>query len=453
MNDLFDEFDAVSAKAFKQKIQFDLNGAEYNSTLVWQSPEGIQVKPFYHRDDKISYQKVPGFPTTWEIGEEIFIEKLGPSLKTAKNALENGAETLCFCADKPFDATLLLSELALFNKPLRFKLNFLDQSFCESLFIEAKSKKVTIRSYCDIIGNLAATGNWFHSLEQDHHILNHIVSKFPTENILSINSTIYQNAGATIIQQLAYALAHANEYLNHFGDKLKKTILTFHLAVGSNYFFEIAKIRALRIVYAQIAKAYDLPETCHIITIPSNRNSVIYDYNTNLLRTTTASMSAILGGSNTVINTAYDNLFKKQNEFSRRIARNQLLILKNESHFENGTNPANGSYYIESLTHQFTTKALALFKEIEKQGGFLKQLKKGDIQRKIKENDQKEQENFDSGAQTLLGINSFPNAVDRMKTELELYPFLKTNPRKTLIAPIIPRRLAENLEQKRLKNE
>ena len=129
------------------------------------------------------------------------------------------------------------------------------------------------------------------------------------------------------------------------------------------------------------------------------------------------------------------------------------MVLKHESYFDKVDNPADGTYYIETLTNQLAEKTLVLFKDIEKNGGFLKQLKEGTIQRKIKESASKEQQQFNIGEKVLLGTNKHPNPNDNMKDALEIYPFVKTNKRKTLIAPIIEKRLSETLEQKRLKNE
>jgi methylmalonyl-CoA mutase len=164
-------------------------------------------------------------------------------------------------------------------------------------------------------------------------------------------------------------------------------------------------------------------------------------------------MSAVLGGANIVCNTPYDALYQKANDFGNRIAINQLLLLKNESYFDKIDNAADGAYYIESLTEQLAAKGLELFKKIEKGGGFLKQLKAHTIQKKIKESAQKEQAAFEEGEEVLVGTNKFLNETDRMKENLELYPFIKTKARKTLIEPIIERRLAEEVEQKRLKDE
>jgi methylmalonyl-CoA mutase len=164
-------------------------------------------------------------------------------------------------------------------------------------------------------------------------------------------------------------------------------------------------------------------------------------------------MSAILGSSNTVINMPYDHLYHKDNEFGDRLSRNQLLILKEESYFNAVSNPTEGVYYIETLTHQLAQKSLDLFKDIEKNGGYLKLLKLGVVQRKLKAHAQKEQQLYDEGSEGLLGTHFQQNEMDKMKSDLELYPFIKQQTRKTLIEPIIPRRISEKNEQKRLKNE
>ena len=448
---LFSEFDTVSAKAFKQKIQYDLKGADYNETLVWNTEEGIDIKPFYSSADIIENTPVPGHPQDWKIGEEIFILDPKVSARTANEVLAKGAQTIVFKADKPFDASILFSAIENKSVPLYFRFAFLDIEFLKNLALEAKNRSISVFFGIDIIGNLAVSGNWFNTMEQDFSDLQSI---FGINNrILTIDASPYLEAGATIVQQLAYSIAQANEYFNTYQDELKDQLITFNLAVSSNYFFEIAKVRALRILYAQLAAEYNLPEKCHITVSPAKRNKVIYDYNTNMLRTTTECMSAILGGADTLINLPYDALYHKTNEFGQRISRNQLLILREESYFDSKKDAAAGSYYIETLTRQFAEKALDVFKKIEADGGFLKLLKAGTIQRKIKESAQKEQADFDADNTVLLGINKHPNLDDRMKNDLELYPFLKINPRKTLIIPIIPKRLAEEKEKQRLQNE
>jgi methylmalonyl-CoA mutase len=327
-------------------------------------------------------------------------------------------------------------------------LKFISIDFVNKLTEFASKNKATFLIQIDPIGQLVKDGNWYKNLETDFKFLNQVSSRIP---FLTIQSGIYQNAGANMVQQLAYTLAHINEYFNRV-ENLNQPI-TIEVAVGTNYFFEIAKLRALRMLFNTLAKEYNHSHECNIIATPSKRNKTLYDYNVNMLRTTTECMSAILGGANEVANLPYDALYHKDNEFGDRIARNQLLVLKTESYFDKVNNPADGAYYIESLTEQLADKALELFKDIEANGGFITQLIEGTIQRKINESDQKEQELFDNGKEILLGTNKYPNKNDKMKHDLELYPFVKNNPRKTLITPIIEKRLAEKMEQERLNAE
>lgn len=452
---LFDNFEAVSAKQWKQKIQVDLKGADYNDTLIWNSNDGISVKPFYHSDEFSEPLKPSNTKATqWKICQSVFVADVEKSNLKAINAIKRGAESIKFII--PNDSVSiedLLKNINLSSNLFYFDLQFLNNNYIKRILNISAKARIYIQT--DIIGNLAKSGNWFNNLKGDH---NHFESIVKNTNTFSVEASLYQNAGANMVQQLAYSLAHANEYLNHVDNiienKKKQSLnVIFQVSVGTNYFFEIAKLRALRILWSTLASEYDINQDCHIVATPSKRNKTLYDYNTNMLRTTTECMSAILGGANTISNLPYDAIYHKNNEFGERIARNQLLVLKHESYFDKVNNPADGAYYVENLTNQLTEKSLELFKDIEANGGFLKQLKESTIQRKIKESAAKEQQQFDAGKEVLLGSNKQPNANDKMKHELELYPFVKTNSRKTLIEPIIEKRLAETLEQNRLKTE
>ena len=446
---LFKEFSEVSSKEWKQKIQADLKGADYNDTLIWKTNEGIDIKPFYHSDEFASLPNVSTSKATqWQICETIFVADVEKSNHHAKEYLNKGAQSIKFIIpSEDISIASLLNGIDLNKTLLFFELQFMSSDYVKQLTESASKEKTIIQT--DIIGNLAKSGNWFTNLQEDHTQFEAIVNRTTT---ISIDLTLYQNAGATMVQQLAYALAHSNEYLNYLKNKETLKII-FNVSVGTNYFFEIAKLRALRILWKTLASEYGNTSDCHIFARPTKRNKTLYDYNTNLLRTTTECMSAILGGADTINNLAYDALYHKTNEFGNRISRNQLLVLKHESYFDKVNNPADGTYYIESLTQQLAEKALELFKDIETNGGFLKQLKEGVIQRKIKESAEKEQTQFNNGEEVLLGTNKHPNPNDKMKDELELYPFVKTNARKTLVEPIIEKRLAETTEQNRLKTE
>jgi len=446
---LFEDFPSVSAKQWKQKIQFDLKGADYNETLISETNEGIKIKPFYHSD---TFEKVtvPKKTEEFKICQSVFVsdEKIANSI--ALDSIKRGAESILFIADNPFDFKALLKSISV---EVHFQLNFLSKSFCLDILNHTHKKKLFLN--IDIIGNLAKEGNWYHNMKTDFDILEKLNSQ-SSENvsIIEVNTANYQNAGANIVQQVAYALAHGNEYLNFLSNSdAKYSSFNFNFAFGSNYFFEIAKVRAFNHLWKILSEEYDIKIDTHIFSRPTLRNKTLYDYNTNMLRSSTECMSAIIAGSDTISNLSYDHIYHKKNEFGERISRNQLLILKKESYFKNASDFADGTYYIESLTKEVAEKALAILKDIEKGGGFLKQLKEGVIQRKIKEAADKEQAQFDSGELVLLGTNKHPNRDDKMNENIELYPFVKTKPRKTLIQPIVSRRLSEKLEQERLKNE
>ncbi|MGY5850988.1 methylmalonyl-CoA mutase subunit beta [Salegentibacter sp. F14] len=457
---LFQEFEAVSAKQWKQKIQFDLKGADYNEKLIFKSRDGIAIKPFYTAED-IGEAVHLESPAQWNICEKIYVSSALEANKKAKAALEKGAESIWFeLPSQEISVETLLDQIDLESVLLYIKTEFLSEEFFNRLrgFLKDKASQVYLQT--DIIGKLARTGNWFFNLKEDHRVFDRIHSKSEgISSVVSINTDLYQNAGANIPQQLAYALAHVNEYLNHMGETAlsssikSKFLPQFLVASGGDYFFEIAKIRALRWLYSTLAREYDLPGDCHILAQPTKRNKTLYDYNVNLLRTTTECMSAVLGGADSVSNSPYDAIYHKNNDFGARMARNQLLILKHEAYLDKVSNAAEGTYYIETLTRQFAEKALEIFKEIEKGGGFLKQLKTGVIQKKIKESAGKEQQQFDKGELVLIGTNKFENIQDKMKDELELFPFLKKNKRKTLLEPILERRLSEKSEQERLAKE
>ena len=259
-----------------------------------------------------------------------------------------------------------------------------------------------------------------------------------------VDARIYQNAGATIPQQLAYGMSQAVDYITLIeSSSIDEVEILFHLAMGSNYFFEIAKIQALKTVFSQVLSIYNFRITFKIIAEPSKRNMTLQDYNNNMLRTTTAMMAAILGGADFINNLAYDSIINPPNNFGDRIAQNQLLILKNESYFDQVTNPIEGSYYIEKLTEEFAELSLKQFKYLETNQGFLNALLHGKIQKEIQDSADKEQLLFDSGDLVLVGTNKYQDPeAPKTKTTLQPKRTLKVG----IIKPIIEKRLAEKIE-------
>ncbi|MBT8209992.1 MAG: methylmalonyl-CoA mutase subunit beta [Eudoraea sp.] len=455
-NNLFAEFTPISAKAWKQKIQVDLKGADYNKTLIWDTPENIKVKPFYNHEDLSENGASPATPNNWFIGQVVSVSNSGQANRCAHDLLSKGIESLIFSIhNNEVAPEILFKGIDLQHTPVYVHFESVSAASIIPFLEFAGKHKGLIFVELDPLGNLAKTGNWNIDEAQDLKALKDKLQNHPSGSILQVDMTLYQNAGGHMVQQLAYGIAHAAEYLHRFHELLKEaaTPITFQVSVGSNYFLEIAKLRALRLLWRSLAAEFGLETPCHIVAQPSRRNKTLYDYNVNMLRTTTECMSAVLGGANTVVNMPYDAIYHKQNDFGDRIARNQLLILKKESYFDKVGNAADGAYYIESLTRQLAEKALTLFKDIEAGGGWLTQLKNQTLQRKIRESSDREQSAYDSGKLVLVGSNKYPNSVDRMKETIEKSPFLKKESRKTVLEPIIEKRLAEKEEQERLDDE
>jgi methylmalonyl-CoA mutase len=445
---LFNEFIGTSTAAWKQKIQADLKGVDYNETLLWKTNEGITVKPFYTKEDRTNIPvKLP--EKSFKICQTILISDEKIANKLALEALEKGATAIQFVAKHKFNHTLLLDSLNYSATCIYFKFEFLDAAFVNEISQYISSNNCFFQ--IDILGSLAEVGNWFVNLKEDFSTLENIVKS--ADNSISISGDLYQNAGANMVQQLAYTLAHANEYLNYFGAENAQKI-HFQFSVSSNYFHEIAKLRAFRVLWQALLNEYGIEgTTAHLFVQPSSRNKTVYDYNINMLRTTSECMSAILGGCNTISNISYDHVYAESNTFGERISRNQLLILQQESGFEHAQYITEGSYYVEALANQMAEKALIIFKQIEKGGGFINQLKEGNIQRKVKESSLKEEAQFRKNEILLLGTNLQPNKENLMKGNLQLNPFVKKRNIKTLFPPLIRKRLSENMEQERLKKE
>ncbi len=438
MNNSFTtDFEPSSAAGWKQKIQFELNGADYAATLLTTTNEGITIKPFYHADifEKVA---VPPITSNFRICHSIEITSEEVALTEALNAISLGFNSLKFFAKAPFNIEILLTELLNKHVQFHFHFNFLSETFITELntFLSCETVFLNI----DIIGNLAKTGNWYESLNNDFNSLEAIIKQHPTQVTIGVNVDIYQHAGANAVQQIAYALAHANEYLTKFGGAVA-TKIQFNFAIGANYFFEISKIRAFRYLFSLICTEYATECNPIIFTTPSIRNKTTNNYTINNLRITTENICGILGGSNTIATAV---------EFNNSLE--QLVALKNDFSTVDIQESTQNNYYIESITKQLAEKALLIFKEIEKGGGFLHQLKEGTIQRKITENAKKEQLQFDSKEIILLGANKITGIIADELRFIKESTSTNSN-RKTLIIPIVPKRLSEKLEQKLLKNE
>ena len=456
MGKILDEFSKIDSKLWNKKIKDDLKKLGHSNITSYNSKENIKIKPFYTTEDLNNLKNADSnYPNRWTICQNITADNPSESNIKALELINKGAESINFkIQNNSIRCKDLLKNIDIEKIELFFKIEFHSNSFLKSLNDIIKSSSTSFNISFDPIGSFAKTGGWKSSMNEDLDKLNNnikILEKF--NNVIIVNSGLYQNSGANIFEEIAFTLGHANEYLNHFNGKCANKI-AFNISMGSNYFFEIAKLKALRFLWSKITKEYNNEINFpHIIAKPSKRNKTIIDYNNNILRTTTECMSAILGGANTISNITYDSIFKNKNEYSEKIALNQLLIIKHETHIDKVKNAADGSYYINNIANTIAEESLKIFKDIENRGGFITALEKNIIQKRIEKSHKIEQELFNNNKEKLLGINIFTDLNQKIKSEINKPIFTKSNTRNTKIKPISEIRLAEEIELSRIKNE
>ena len=452
---LFSDFPPVSTQEWMDKIMVDLKGADFEKKLVWKTNEGFKVKPFYRQEDLEGLKTTEGLPgqypyirgikkddNTWFIRQDITVEDATEANAKALDILNKGVDSLgfqikakelsaeyldtllkdicCECIELNFSTcqrhTLQLAQLlvAYFQKKgyapekLKGSLNFDPIS---KMMQKGKDVSAVIATGKELVETLAG---------------------YPHFRCIAVNSVQLNNAGAYIYQELGYALAWGNEYLNQLVEAgvpaaLAAKKIKFNFGISSNYFMEIAKFRAARMLWADIVKQYQpkCPRTdckntgadgtcycaCKMVAHAetSNFNLTLFDAHVNLLRTQTEAMSAAIAGVNSITVSPFDKTYETPNDFSERIARNQQLLLKEESHLNRIVDPAAGSYYIENLTVSIAKEAWKLFLAVEEAGGMLQAVKAGSVQEAVNQSNKARHEAVSKRKEILLGTNQYPN--------------------------------------------
>lgn len=250
----------------------------------------------------------------------------------------------------------------------------------------------------------------------DDQLAKELLAKDFKRNIC-VDISLHQNAGAAIYQQLGIALAKAKELIEIYGAEIINKLI-FRIAVGGNYFFEMAKLRAFKVVFNQLSKEYGMDEVPYIFAETSLRNKAVSDNENNLIRSTLELASAMIGGADAVFTNNY--LVSRSTDNSEEISFKQQIVLAYESIINVFEDASNGSYYIEDITQQFAEKAWALFVEIEEAGGYLELLKQGVVQKKIYDHAIEEQQWIEEGKIKLIGVNLYPK-LDVKKSIGDLY--------------------------------
>ena len=487
---LFEEFPPVSTQQWEEVIVKDLKGADYEKKLVWKTIDGIKVKPYFrqeHLDGKQYLEILPGnFPYTrgidisneWEIRQDIIIDNIEDANHKAVDALKKGANAVAFSTKNITPETqsqfsALLKGVNLEKHSVHFISGatslVMIKMLIEEIAIQNLDKTNVKGSFTfDPIGSLSRKGKFYQNENADFASLKDalvlVKEALPGLRILAISGNIFNNAGSSVVQELGYSLSVANEYVSRLitaGLKAEDILSQMHftLAIGSSYFLEIAKLRAARMLFAGLASAYnctsDNASKIQIPTITSSWHKTMYDPFVNLLRTTTESMAAAIGGTGSHAVKPYDLGYKISDDFSERIARNQQIILKEESFLDKVVDPASGSYYIENLTDAVAEETWRLVIEIENKGGFITAFKTGHIQEEIKKTANLRDLNIATRKEILLGTNQFANQKEKMADKFTLFNCLKKNnqSKDAIAEPLRQYRGAEAFEMLRMKTE
>jgi len=446
-NKLFADFKPVTAEEWEAQIHADLKGKDYERALVWRTFEGFNVRPYYRQENlagKEYLESLPGeFPfirginktgNDWLIRQNIFVTDFEAANKKALTVLGKGITSLGFlfsdcCSVTAENLATLLKDICLEAAEINLVCPT-DECNCSELFVqyvssgEFDSTNVLASTAIDPIGTFVLKGVLADDAVSKLQAIVEKAKAVPSFRTIAVHGKFFANSGASIVQELAFALAKGAEYLTQLTeagvliDDAAKAI-KFNMGVGNNYFMEIAKLRAGRLLWSKIVEAFG-PKSKEvgkmIVHSETNRfNLTIYDPYVNMLRTQTGAMSAALGGAHSVTVLPFNAVYEETTEFSERIARNQQILLKEEAHLDKITDPAAGSYYIETLTDSIADQAWKLFLEIQDKGGFIAAFKAGFIQAEIKAMAADRNKRYAQRRENILGTNQFPNLTEKLK--------------------------------------
>lgn len=449
---LFEEFPPVSTEKWEAVITKDLKGADYDKKLVWKTNDGFKVQPYYRAEDlktlgyldvevgKFPYVRGTRAENDWLVRQNIWVsgcsceanakavEILGKGINSIEFVLTNEKEWTAERFSRLFkDINLEKIEVNLRIPKKNVETFAAFVEFVKGSGYNAENIRGSFNY--DPLGNLTTKGEWCGSEEKSFENIKTIIElakPMPLFRVIGVDGAVYHNAGGTTVEELAFTLAHGATYLTRLTDmglKIEEIAprIKFNMAVSSNYFMEIAKFRAARLLWANIVGAYGCKcECCPKMVIHAENgiwNKSIYDPYVNMLRTTTETMSATLAGVDSFTVLPFNYVYEKATEFSERIARNQQLLLKFQSRFNKVVDPAAGSYYIEELTNSIAEAAWKIFLEVDEKGGYIKCLENIFVQETIKKSAEILDKEITTRKRIVLGTNQYPNFTETVDAD------------------------------------
>lgn len=448
---LFDQFPPVSTAEWRAKVEADLKGAPFEKKLVWRTNEGFNVQPMYRSEDIADFTTTNSLPgeypyvrgtrdnNDWLTRQDILADTPAEANAKALDVLNKGVTSLGFKVSEPSIETVetLLKDIYLPAVEINFTCCPKNSIPLAKALVEYIKKQGVADTFKGSISFNPMKKALKHGVKFPGDItsmalqLMDIAKDVLGLKLFAVDSFMLSDAGAYIYQELGYALAWGTEWLTLLTEAGKSVDevadrIKFNMGVSSNFFMELSKFRATRMLWAQIVEQYKpaSKDACklHVHAVTSRFNQTIYDAHVNLLRSQTESMSAALAGVDSITTTPFDVPYKKPDDFSERIARNQQFLLKEESHLDKVVDPAGGSYYVETLTVSIAREAWKLFLEVQDNGGFLDSINDGKVQAAVKASSEKRHTDVARRKEILLGTNQFPNVNEMAAEKIEVKP-------------------------------
>jgi methylmalonyl-CoA mutase len=418
---LLDDFPAVKTTQWEGAIARDLKGADYEKRLIWSTEESFVGKPYYRATDlrglamadvapgEFPYRRGARRTGDWAIREVIEAGDALEANRAACTSLAAGAEAIAFrtpLARNRVELDMVLANLG--EIPVHFE--DADENLLGLLLerTEKSTARTPISTGFDPFRNLKYATDMLRAAQ-------------PTFVPFTIHAGAFEEAGATTVEELGFALAAGVDFLAAMTERgiaaVRATAaIEFSFAIGSRYFFEIAKLRAFRMLWARAAESFGIsPERAqaHIAARTSRWNKTVYDPHVNILRTTTEAMAAILGGADVVTVAPFDDCFKEPTEASRRLARNTQLLLKHEASLGRVADPGGGSYLIEVLTDFLAGAAWKTMQEIEARGGYLRAKEDGAIAQVLERSRSSREAMVARRLRAFIGTTQFADPAER----------------------------------------
>ncbi len=447
----FDEFPPTTYEQWKEEAVASLKGAPFEKKLLSKTYEGITLEPIYTKESAADFAQRLSFPgaedflrgvhaggylsETWQIAQSLDIADPVKANEQLRHELEKGATAIsfdapCLSLQDADDIVALFQNVCLLKAPLNV---YAGPSALPFLgLLKARINKLGINEYnyqgcvgADPIGEYARHGKLDASLDcyyqQMGAALRWTGKNMPALKTILIRATVYHNAGANAVQEVAAAMATAIAYLDalteqgYSVDQVAKSI-RFRFALGANFFMEIAKLRAARMIWSQIIKAYGGSEDAASIDIAAETSyftQTVYDPYVNVLRATTQAFSGIVGGVSEMNVRPFDAAIRKSDEHSRRIARNIQIMMQNEFNLTSPVDPAGGSWYVETLTGQVAEAIWQTLQKIDAKGGIVAVLQDGSLAAEIGAVLAERFKKLATRADKAVGSNMYPNMTEK----------------------------------------